>query len=175
MNMDKSVLKISTIVLILSIFVLGWFSNSLYNDLNGFNLEKPFYFSFFGSNNPKDVPSPYDRINKDQVHVYNDRIVIDLKGANWAEFTDTDSMDPLLDIEANSFEIKPESYEDIHVGDIVSYASEYSDGLTVHRVVETGEDKQGWYCRVKGDNLTSLDPGNIRFEQINGILVGVIY
>ena len=129
----------------------------------------------FGENKPKDIPSPYDHIKKEQVHVYTDKIVIDIEGASWAEFTDTDSMDPLLDIEANSFEIKPDSYEDIHVGDIISYSSEYADGLIVHRVVETGEDKQGWYCRVKGDNLSSVDPGKIRFDQINGILVGVIY
>jgi hypothetical protein len=84
-------------------------------------------------------------------------------------------MDPLFDADANSFEIKPNSPEDIQIGDIISYKSEYATGLTIHRVIETGEDEQGWFSIVKGDNLTEPDPGKIRFNQIHGILVGVIY
>ncbi len=175
MDVHKLVFKASIILFFISIFAVGWLSNSLYGSLNGFNLEKPFYLSLFGENKPKDIASPYDHIQKDQIHVFQDQIIIDIKDASWAEFTDTNSMDPLLDIGANSFEIKPGSTENIHVGDVISYRSEYSQGLIVHRVIYIGEDKDGWYSRVKGDNILEQDPGKIRFEQIRGILVGIIY
>ena len=164
--------KYNIIFLIVSVFLVGWLSNSLVSNLSGFDLEKPLSFSFLG---PKEVNSPSNRIKKEQIHVYSDKIIIDLANAQWAQFTDTNSMDPVLDIEANSFEIIPSSTDDIHVGDIISYKPESFKGLIVHRVVETGQDSKGWYVITKGDNLAKPDPEKVRFEQISGVLVGIIY
>lgn len=119
--------------------------------------------------------SPSDHIKESQIHVLEDKIILDIKDASWAKFTDTNSMDPVIDAGSNSIELKPKSSEDVKVGDIISYHSEYADGLIIHRVVEVGEDSTGWYVRVKGDNLEQKDPGKIRFSQIEGVVVGVIY
>lgn len=120
-------------------------------------------------------PSPYDWIKEEQIHVYSNRIVINIEDAEWAGFTDTNSMDPLIDEGSNGIEIVPNSEEDIHIGDIVSYESKYAQGTIIHRVVEIGEDSEGWYARMKGDNVDSMDPGKVRFNQIKRVLVGILY
>ena len=66
-------------------------------------------------------PSPQDWIKENQIKVYNNEIIIDLKGATWSSFTDTNSMDPLLDEFANGIEIHPNSPEEILIGDIIAY------------------------------------------------------
>jgi len=131
----------------------------------------------FGCTNKKirEKPSPYDHIKIEQIHIQKDKIIIDIEDARGAEFTDTDSMDPTFDIGANAIQIKPDDSEDLHVGDIVSYRSQFSDGLIVHRIVKIKEDKKGKYFIFKGDNNLFRDPGRIRFAQINKIIVGVIY
>ena len=127
------------------------------------------------SDKPKEKDSPYDRIGEDNIHVYNDRIVIDLKDAEWASFTDTNSMDPVIDDGANALQIIPRSADEIHVGDIISYDSEYADGTIIHRVIEKGEDDEGIFFRAKGDNNPDKDPGKIRFNQTKRVLVAIIY
>jgi len=84
-------------------------------------------------------------------------------------------MDPVLDEKANAIEIIPKSNNNIHVGDIISYKSDYADGTIIHRVIRIGNDEKGWYCIVKGDNNQSPDPGKIRFNQIKRVLVAIIY
>jgi hypothetical protein len=84
-------------------------------------------------------------------------------------------MDPVLDASANGIEIIPESEADIHVGDIVSYQSSSVEGTVIHRVVELGNDEEGWYAIMKGDNNQFADPGKVRFDQIKRVLVAVIY
>jgi len=135
------------------------------------NYEAPFTFTF----KSPELISPADHIQEDQISVYQDRIEIDLENAMWARFTDTNSMDPLFDAEANTIEIRPENPSDIHVGDVISYRPRNSNSLIVHRAVETGYDNNGWYIVAKGDNVAQPDPEKIRFEQINGILVAIIY
>ena len=117
--------------------------------------------------------SPYDHIKEDQIHVYDNRIIIDLEAAKWAKFSNTNSMDPIIDSNSNSIEISPISEDDIHVGDIISY--KFGDDLIIHRFIFLGEDANGWYALTKGDNLDEIDPLRIRFDMINGIVVGVIY
>ena len=175
MNATKLFLKLSTALVIVSIFAAGWFSSAIIADLNSSNSSNNSFLGFLRGDEPEELISPYDHIKQDQIHVYPDRIVIDLKNANWAEFTDTNSMDPIFDKGANSFEITPESPEDVHIGDIISYKSEYAEGLIVHRVIDIGVDQKGWYCIVKGDNIKEPDPGKIRFSQIHGVLIGIIY
>jgi hypothetical protein len=138
------------------------------------NIEKPASLNIFDSfSNEKHSPS--DWVKENQIHVYNDKIVIDIEGAMWSRFTDTNSMDPMFDKGSNGIEIIPESAEQVGVGDVVSYKSEYADGVIIHRVIEKGQDEKGDYFIVKGDNNNSADPGKIRFNQIEGVLVGILY
>jgi hypothetical protein len=119
--------------------------------------------------------TPYDRIGEQNIHVSGDNVLINIKNAQWARFTDTHSMDPVLSASANAIEIVPKDYSEIHVGDIVSYKSEYADGNIIHRVIEIGFDDKGWYCIMKGDNNSGIDPGKIRFSQIQRVVVAIIY
>lgn len=172
MKIPKIALRICIFLAFVCIFSAGWLFNSYFNNQNDLDLEKPYSFDLF---NAKELKSPSNHIDKDQIHVYDDKIVLDIPNAVWAEFTDTNSMDPVIDTEANSIEIIPESTEDIDVGDIIVYKPAEYNGLIVHRVIDINEDEQGWYATVKGDNLTRADPDKVRFEQIEGILVGIIY
>ncbi len=157
------------IIAVLLAFMLGLILNDAYSELS--SLERP--LSLFQDGIEKD--SPGDWIKEDQIKVYNDRVIINLKDAEWASFTNTNSMDPVLDEKANAIEIIPKSSDNIHVGDIISYNSDYADGTIIHRIIKIGSDEEGWYCIVKGDNNQSPDPGKIRFNQIKRVLVAIIY
>ena len=117
--------------------------------------------------------TPPDRIKESQIHVYEDKIIIDIKNPKWARFANTNSMVPFLDEGTNAIQIQPGNPEDIQLGDIISY--EYGDSIIIHRVVEINEDSEGKYYIVKGDNNHQEDPIRVRFPQIKRILVGVIY
>ena len=117
--------------------------------------------------------SPQDRVKESQIKVFEDKIIIEVSGASWAKFANTNSMDPFLDEGANSIEIKPESPEDIKVGDVISYDAGF--GLVVHRVIAVEEDEEGLYYVVKGDNNTFADSQKVRFDDVNGVLIAVIY
>lgn len=120
-----------------------------------------------------ELESPNDWVKENQISVYSDRIVLNIKDATWASFTDTNSMDPVLDAGANALEILPKNANDIKVGDIISYQSSY--GVLIHRVIEKGADKDGMYYIVKGDNNPTQDPGKVRFKDVKGVVVAVIY
>ncbi len=130
--------------------------------------------SLFGIRN-NEKPSPYDRIKEEQILVYKDRIIIDIADAEWSKFTDTNSMDPVIDEGANALQIVPKNPGEIHVGDIISYDSSNIDGTVIHRVVNIDQDVDGWYCIAKGDNSNSNDPERIRFNQIQRVVIGIIY
>jgi len=121
------------------------------------------------------LSDPAINIKQEQIHVSGDKVEIDFKGRNvlWATYKDSNSMDPFIDIGANALEIKPESTNDIHVGDVIAYR--YGDGLIVHRVIEIGTDSEGWFAYTKGDNNPQKDPFRVRFEYIERITVAVIY
>ena len=70
--------------------------------------------------------SPQNHITEDRIKVYNDRILLDLQDASWATFADTKSMEPILNKDSNGIEIKPESSEQIKVGDIIGISKKAS-------------------------------------------------
>ena len=123
----------------------------------------------------KDKPSQKNRINKEHIFVYDDEVVIKVKNPEWAIFTNTKSMDPVIDSTSKAIQIVPKNEEDIHVGDIVAYKSKYNDGIVTHRVIGIGYDDFGWYSILKGDNNNDADPEKVRFEQIKRVVVAIIY
>lgn len=150
------------------IFLLGWFSNSLY--AQGFSITDQIPFG-----NASEVDSPGDWVKESQISVFDDRVVIEINDPYWSGYEDTNSMDPVLDYGANGIEIIPESSEDLEVGDIIVYEPDWTDGLIVHRIVEKNIDEDGVYFVLQGDNNSTKDPGRVRFEQVKFVLVGVIY
>ncbi len=154
------------ILLITLVFMLGWTSSYVYS---GTSLENP---SSFVSD---ELISPQSRISEDDVYIFGDHILIEISDASGAIYADTNSMDPVLDDGAIGLEIVPSSEDSIHIGDIVSFRTYWSNSLIVHRVIMIGEDDQGWYCITKGDNSAFTDPGKLRFEDIEYVLIGVLY
>ena len=157
------------------VFLIGWFTNTIYSTTAVIQTAKPLYYGMLGLTEDTEKVSPSDWIKNDQIHVYDDRVVVDLKGASWAEFTDTNSMDPVIDKGANSIEVAPESEDAVEVGDIISYNSKITDSIIIHRVTAIGNDSEGVYFTVKGDNNPMPDTERVRFEQIVGVVVGVFY
>ncbi len=131
-----------------------------------------FYEIPFASASPEQL-SPTDRVSEDQVLIFPDYILINIKNAKWASFADTNSMDPLIDKGANALQVIPQTPTEIQVGDVISY--QHEGDRIIHRVVYIGEDEQGWYCIVKGDNNKVSDPGKVRFDKIDRVLFGVLY
>lgn len=119
--------------------------------------------------------SPSDWIQQDQIKVYDDHIFIDVAGAEWATFADTNSMDPFLDKGANALQLIPESEDQIHPGDIISFRTSELEDRIIHRVIFKGEDEKGVYFITKGDNNPISDPGKVRFDQIDRVLFAIIY
>lgn len=159
-------------LLLAVVFLLGAISTGIYAELTDSPVPT---ISALGLGTTPDVPSPRDRVPESRIQVFDDRVVIRLDDPQWATFTDTNSMDPVIDAGANAIQLIPHSVEDIQVGDIISYQSKYSDGIIIHRVVYKGTDEQGPYFVLKGDNNPANDPGKVRFDQIRRVVVGVIY
>lgn len=163
--MDKKALYSAFFVTL--VFVFGFLTSDLYTRIN---TEQPFVYD---ETVPKE--SPGDWIKEPQIRVNDARVVLELENAEWAAFTDTHSMEPVLSAQSNAIEVHPKTPEDIKVGDIASYVSAYSDGFIIHRVIEKGYDDEGYYFIFKGDNNLAPDPERVRFEQIQRVVVAIIY
>ena len=178
-------MELRNVLLFVLIFSLGVISASLIYELGKITSEQPLNvitnpvntvtntFDVVNSGRSVEKNSPADHIKENQIKVYGDRIELDVKNAIWSKFTDTNSMDPFLDDGSNGIEIIPSNESQIKIGDIISYES--NDGVIVHRVIAIGNDEEGKHFIVKGDNNPVQDPNKVRFSQIKGILVGIIY
>ena len=135
---------------------------------------------------PQEQFSPGDTITEQDIRVYSNGVYVDLpmttddqwqlqldlEGASWSTFTDTNSMDPLFDVGANTVRI-PVPAETLQVGDIISY--QYGEDIIIHRIVHIDNDESGLYFILKGDNNPTSDPGKVRPEQILGKVVAIFY
>ncbi|MFH1505845.1 MAG: signal peptidase I [archaeon] len=158
------------LILIIGVFLLGLYATSIYAAIapeNPINLELPLA--------DKDKDHPANRILEDQIHVFKDRIVIDLADAQWSYFADTKSMEPVIFAGANAIQVVPDCPDGVQIGDIISYDSEFSDGVIIHRVVHKDEDEEGTYFIMKGDNNPTSDPGRVRCDQIKRTVVMLVY
>ena len=141
---------------ILALFALNVPAKAVINEPFGMSLEQP---------------GPSDWIVEDSIHVYKDRVVLDVTDVQWATFTDTNSMDPVFDVGAHVLQLEPKQ-EDLRVGDIISYHK--GESIIIHRIVEIGFDTQ-WYAITKGDNNDAPDSDKVRFNQIDRVVIGVLY
>ena len=67
----------------------------------------------------QELPSPKDRIKESNIELMQNKVIIYIKGANWRKYIDSNSMDPLIDEGTTTLEIKPNSPDDIKIGDII--------------------------------------------------------
>lgn len=120
-----------------------------------------------------EIDSPSNRIKSNDIIFYPDKVVINISQAWGTSYTDTQSMDPTIDAGMHGVVIKPKDISDIVVGDVLSY--KMNGQLIAHRVIEINEDSDGWFARCKGDNNIDKDPWKIRWENVNGVLVALVY
>lgn len=125
--------------------------------------------------NGEEKQSPADRIQDSDINVFANSVRVDIKNAKWRTYIDSNSMDPLIDEGTTTIEIKPKNADEIKVGDIIAYNVEGYDYAFVHRVIEIGNDENGVYFVTKGDNYWKDDPYKVRFEDIEGVVVGILY
>lgn len=145
------------------IFIIGFSTASLFSEV-----EKR---TAIGGSADRDNPS--DFIATDELHLYNDRLVIEKEGLKYAAVEDTKSMEPLLSSNSHTIEAKPEQ-DKLGKGDIISFYDASTGKTIVHAIVETGTDDDGWYARTKGYNTEFADEWKVRFGDIKGVVVGVL-
>ena len=108
-------------------------------------------------------------------------LYIQNKGYIINELSSTGSMRPTIGDDSLVISTQNFTKEDLKIGDIIIYKRE--DGqIFVHRIVgKTNEnyDDRVWVVKdaylVKGDNNNGYDSTPIKFEQIIGKVVGVLY
>lgn len=148
------------------------FSTPIYN--GGYELPGELYSGITGK--AIERISPSNHLNEKQILVYNDRVVLDLKNVIFAKFTNTNSMDPVIDDGANALEVAPSSPDDIKEGDIIAYTNECTNSkVIIHRIIRVGKDQLGTYYILKGDNNAKADPCKVRFNEVQSVVVGILY
>ena len=157
-----------TIFIFTFLFLLGILCASIINSYDS-KLENPMPLnSLFLDFSTAKTPSNF--IDREDILVYEDKIIINIKDASISKYASTGSMEPLLDENSNGIRIIPSSEQDISIGDIITF--EKNQELIVHRVIEKGIDEKGTYFITKGDN-NSISDGKIRFEDIQYITIGI--
>jgi len=108
----------------------------------------------------------------------------------------TRSMVPTIYKDAALLLTKNFTKEDLHVGDIIAVKEsnvlkiinyplymlvgidvgevENADSY-VHRIIYIGEDAEGWFAITKGDNCILPDLRKVRFEDVEGVVIGILY
>ena len=125
--------------------------------------------------NGEEREGPKDRIKDSDINVHGSGVRIDISNANYRAYIDSNSMDPLIDAGTTTIEVKPKYASEIKVGDIVAYDVKGYDYAFVHRVADIRNDAEGVYFVTKGDNYWQEDPDKVRFKDIEGIVVGILY
>jgi len=167
--MFGGVSKLKIMAFLLAVFMLGWVANSSYLFLTNLNKEKPFSFS------SNEIKSPGDWIKESDVKIRDKAVTLVIDNATWSTFTDTNSMDPVIDVKSHAIKLRPGKASDLQVGDIISYKSEDFNAVIIHRIVDISSDDLGIFFITKGDNNKYTDSEKIRFEQITGVVVGILY
>ena len=139
------------------------------------NAQNPSMLLPLTNSEPEEASSPTNYINQEQIKVFQDRVIIEAENIKWATFANTKSMLPVINKDSYALQVTPTCPDEINVGDIVSYRSEYATGIIIHRVVHKDFDEKGVYFVLKGDNNPTNDPGRIRCSQIDRKVIAIIY
>ncbi|MGV8087123.1 MAG: hypothetical protein ACP5N1_05835 [Candidatus Woesearchaeota archaeon] len=125
--------------------------------------------------NNEELENLPSRLLPNDIQVYDDRVIITINNSSWAIFKNTSSMLPIINHNTKAIEIKPEKMSDINIGDIVSFVSTTDNEIVVHRVIGKERDSDGYYLITKGDNNQNVDIDKVRFEQVQGVVVMLVY
>lgn len=153
-NFQKIELVLLLMILLVVIFGLLFFSGGI----TGFFISEQ--------------KSPSDFIPEKNIMADDESVTFFINDPVLSRYQDSNSMNPVLGKGATGVGFRPDSPDDVRVGDVVSF---WQDGnLVVHRVIEKGIDDKGIYFITKGDN-SYVNDGKIRFSNIDSVLVAIIY
>lgn len=164
-------MEISNLLKVFLIFLFGFLIANLLNFYVATGSEIPFLRQF-GLGMSYDNNAPFDNIHENQIEINEDSVIIHVKNASLGKYAATGSMKPVLDENSNGIRIVPSSKEEIHLGDVITYQD--NNDLIIHRVVEIGNDENGWYVITKGDN-NDVSDGKVRYSQIKFITIGILW
>lgn len=156
MNKHKIELVLLFVILLVNLFFIVY--------LLGFRTS-----GFFVQNNQD---SPENFVNESMILADNNSVIFYIDNASLLRFENTGSMIPTISENFTGVTIKPKLEGQIKVGDIITFRKNGS--LIVHRVIEKSSDDLGVYFVPKGDN-NNVDDGKIRFNDIDSIVVAIIY
>ena len=126
----------------------------------------------------QDVPSPKPRFGRTFLLKYeqNKKSLEQMFGKKMfvSVLSDTNSMDGVMDSGHLALISEGIDEKDLIVGDVISFFYDDNNPRILHRIIEIGKDKFGWFCYTRGDNVT-IPEGKIRKEQLNGVLLGLLY
>ncbi|MBI4146718.1 hypothetical protein HY489_05270 [Candidatus Woesearchaeota archaeon] len=109
----------------------------------------------------------------DAIIVYNDHLTINYPGLRYAKVT-SNSMAPIITDTSTALERIPTSPDEIHTGDIISFYEPSVDGVVLHLVTEVLTKDGTTHYKTKGVANPEEDPWEVPYENVKGILVGVI-
>ncbi len=116
--------------------------------------------------------SPSNFLDESSITANNTSVTFFVEKPSFIRYEDSGSMVPTLGANSTGVVITPKTEDEVNVGDIVTFRK--NGELIVHRIVEKNYDKNGTYFITKGDN-NNIDDGRIRFQDIESVLVAVIY
>ena len=167
--------RLSLYLTFVFLFLLGIFSHEAYSVI----LMPPETQIPYADTN-QEALYPSDHIQEDQIKLIDGNLcILNLPAFTLSQYADSGSMKPVLHQGTNGIEIEVNHPDDIRVGDIIAYEATWAEEkwgskLVVHRVIEKGVDKEGFYVLTKGDNNIFTDP-KVRFNQIKYLTVGLLY
>ncbi len=162
--------KVERVLKVAFVFLLGFLSCSVLFYVASSGFEMPLGLAIYQDKSNLSAPSNW--VSEDNIHVYNDKLVLDVKGISLSRYASTGSMKPVFDENANGIRVVPVNESQIQVGDIVSFKR--GENMIVHRIVEKGIDENGIYFITKGDSNQYPDE-KIRFKDIAYVTIGVLY
>ena len=166
-------MELSKIIDLIAVFLLGFLIASLIGLYFISRIEIPFTTFLDNLNLSGNITkAPSDYIQEDQIEIYKDKIVINIKEASISKYAPTGSMIPTLDENTNGIKIVPKSEDDIKIGDIITFRE--NNIFIIHRVIDKGVDEEGIFFITKGDN-NLINDGKVRFEDIEHKTIGVIW
>jgi len=119
------------------------------------------------------LAGPQKRVDISDVVISEDAAMINIEELTPGIIAPSGSMFPLLQKDTIVLEKAPEDFNELLPGDIIIFT--YKDTRIIHRIVSVGWDEEGWYANTKGDNNPLADPFKVRFADVKGVVVGIIY
>ena len=114
---------------------------------------------------------PSNWLSEEDIQITDKQVIININDSSIISYSDVRSMEPYVNRDSMSIILQPEM-DELEIGDVIIFQK--NGELITHRIIEIGTDYSGIYYITQGDN-NEVSDGKIRFEEIRGVVVGVLY